>query len=150
MVVTGLEALTEKLQRNAPIDTLAHCGLGIDAHHYLRQLYNRDSIKSCLSAGLGGIPTSFRSEVEKDLGRFARLKIGLRFVFDGLDTYNFNLKDKSKWKKDPSIKMRMNAWDAWADLAGKGRYVDSKLRTELAKRAHDGFDAGRSMAIGTH
>lgn len=146
-VVTGLETLTERLQRSSPLDTLAQCGLGIDAHHYIRQLYNRDSIKSCLSAGLGGIPTAFRSEVENDLARFAALKIGLRFVFDGLDTYNFNLKDKSKWKEDPSIQVTREAWEAWARLAEKGRYVDSKARAELAKRAHDLFDAGRFMAF---
>jgi hypothetical protein len=144
--VNGLDGLIEKhLLRTAQIDAeLTECGLGIDASHYLRQLWSRESIKSSFSAALGGIPIAFKTEVEKDLERFKKLKTELKFVFDGLDLYNFNLKDKKNWKTDPSVATRKSAWDAWQKLAEKGRYADAKDREELANQTRDAFEAGNS------
>src|SRR5437762_2851143 len=83
--VHGLEGFIDKnnLIRTAKIDPdLTNCGLGIDANHYLRQLYLRDSIKTSLSSALGGIPFALKAEVEKDLAMFAKSSTKVQFVFD--------------------------------------------------------------------
>lgn len=121
---------------------MANCWLGIDATHYIRQLYLRDTIKQSLSSALGGIPFAFKAEVEKDLARFAKLKTKLSFIFDGLDLHHFNSKDDKNMKVDPFVGKRRAAWDAWTKLAEKGRYADAKDREQLAKEAHEAFDSG--------
>ena len=121
---------------------MTNCGLGIDASHYLRQLYLRDSIKQSLSSALGGIPFALKAEVEKDLARFAKLGTRLQVVFDGLDLHHINLRDDKSMKGDTFVGKRRAAWDAWTKLAEKGRYADAKDREELAKQAHEAFDAG--------
>jgi hypothetical protein len=142
-VVNGLEGLIKNnLLRTSVLDSdLAHCGLGIDASHYIRQLYARDSIRKSLSSGLGGIPLCFRKEVENDLDRFKKLDIGLLVVFDGLDLYNFNLKEKGM-KVDSFVGKRKVAWDSWQRLAERGRFTDGKERSELEKKVYDAFEQG--------
>jgi hypothetical protein len=143
--VNGLEGFIEKnLLRTSPLDPdLTKCGLGIDARHYLRQLYQRDSIKSSLSSALGGIPFSFKSEVERDLAVFAKFETKLNFVFDGFDLRHFNLcKDDKSVRPDPFVGKRKHAWETWTRLAEKGRYADAKDREELAKQTREAFEAG--------
>jgi hypothetical protein len=147
-LVNGLDPLIERSQLvlSAACDVdLSNCGLGIDAGHYIRQLYTRESIKSSLSSALGGIPTSFRREVENDLATFKRWGTHLKFVFDGLDLRAFNNKDDKTWKADPMIARRKAAWDAWTKLAEKGRYADANERQELAKETREAFEAGISL-----
>jgi XPG N-terminal domain len=141
--VNGLESFIEKnLIRTAPINDLENCALGVDAAHFIRTIYSRDSVKSSLSSALGGIPAAFRTEVEKDLAQFEKMKTNLRFVFDGLDLYNFNLKDDKTMRVDPFVAKRKSAWDAWTKLAEKGRYADAKDREDLANQTHEAFNAG--------
>ncbi len=148
-LVNGLDPLIERSQLvlSAPCDVdLSNCGLGIDASYYIRQLYKRESIKSSLSSALGGIPTSFKTEVENDLATFKRWGTHLKFVFDGLDLRAFNNKDERTWKVDPMIAKRKAAWDAWTKLAEKGRNAEANERQELAKETREAFAAGISLA----
>lgn len=144
--VNGLAAVVEKhvTQTDTISEDIHDCGLGIDAHHYLRQLYLRKPIKTSISAAIGGIPTAFRSEIERDLNHFRKLNVDVKFIFDGLDLFNFNLKDKKAWRTDVSVAARHNAWDAWQKLAEKGRYADGPDREKLAKQARDAFEIGSS------
>lgn len=147
--VNGLDGLIERtdLPRTDQLDpVLSNCGLGIDASHYLRQLYRRESIKASLSSALGGIPAAFRAEVEKDLAYFKKLKTDPSFVFDGLDLNQFNSKDDKNWKIDPCFAKRRAAWDTWTKLAEKGRYADAKDRDELARQTREAFEAGITQA----
>jgi hypothetical protein len=139
VLVNGLEGLIEKnLLRTSQLEPdLTHCGLGIDGSHYIRQLYSRENIRASLSAALGGIPLCFRTEVENDLAHFRRLDVNLLFVFDGLDLYNFNVKDKGM-KVQPAVVKRNLAWDAWNKLAERGR-GDSN---ELEKQVYEAFEHG--------
>ena len=142
--VNGLEGFIDNnLLRTSKIDPdLTNCGLGIDASHYLRQLYLRDSIKSSLSSALGGIPFALKAEVEKDLAMFAKHVTRVQFCFDGLDLYQFNLREDKSMKPDAFVGKRRAAWDAWTRLAEKGKYANAKDREELAKQAREAFDNG--------
>lgn len=143
-LVNGLESLIKRdLLRTSQIDPdLTRCGLGIDANHYLRQLYRRDAIKESLSAALGGIPLAFKSEVEKDLAKFKKFETRVMFVFDGLDLYNFSSKDDKTVKPDPFYTKRKSAWDSWTKLAEKGRYASAEDREALTKQVREAFEAG--------
>jgi hypothetical protein len=121
---------------------LSNCGLGIDASHYLRQLYLRESIKSSLSSAVGGIPFALKTEVKKDLAMFAKHDTRVQFCFDGLDLYHFSLREDKSMKPDAFVGKRRAAWDAWTRLSEKGRYADAKDRDELAKQAREAFDNG--------
>ena len=129
---------------------LSSCGLGIDATHYIREVFARDSIKGCLSSAIGGIPTAFRAEVERDLAKFKAWGTDLRFVFDGLDLMHFNTKDDKTWKTDPLIAKRKAAWDTWTKLAEKSRFVDAHERGELAKETREAFEACISLSPHLH
>ena len=72
----------------------------------------------------------------------AKSSTKVQFVFDGLDLYHFNSKDDRSMKLDTVVGKRKAAWDAWTKLTEKGRYTEAKDREELAKQAHEAFDAG--------
>jgi hypothetical protein len=142
--VNGLDGFADKLSKRARMDKeLLTCTLGIDATHYLRELYHRDSIMYSLPAAIGGIPPAFKTEVERDLADFAKYNLTVKFVFDGLDLYNFNLKDKKSWKSDPTVGPRNGAWDTWQLLAEKGRFADAEDREKLARRTLKAFAYGK-------
>jgi hypothetical protein len=121
--------------------------IGIDATFYLSQLFQRDSIKQSLTAAIGGIPAALKMEVEKDLARFKKLDCDVMFMFNGLDLYNFNLRDEKTLRPDPFVGKRKTAWDAWQRLAEKGRYADGKEREELMKQARVAFEDGISALL---
>lgn len=112
---------------------------------YLNQLWARPAIKGALSSALGGLPTAFRTEVERDIKHLKDYNLNPRFMFDGLDLLHFQKvqerKDK-KYKADPTIARRRAAWDAWMKLAEKGRFADAADRAELDAATRDAFEAG--------
>lgn len=116
--------------------------MGIDASHYIRQLYLRDSIQSSLSVALGGVPIAFKAEVEKDLKVFRQYNITPRFVFDGLDLNHYNSRKDKSIKLDPLVEKRNAAWEAWTNLAEKG---ESKDLPEAEKATRDAFKFGISL-----
>src|SRR5262245_23253734 len=136
-LVNGLAGLIEKNQliRTEDIHTLEDCGLGIDATHYIHQLYLRPSIKSSLSSALGGIPAAFRKEVEKDLANFQKLKSFVLFVFSSIDLNSLQSRDGKSFKSDPVVDKRRFAWDAWTKMAERERLAQVKEREELTRRA---------------
>ena len=122
-------------------EILHDCGLGIDATHYIRELYTRESIKSGLASAVGGIPTAFRKEVESDLAKLKRWRTEPKFVFDGLDLMHLNTRDDKTWKTDPMIAKRKSAWDTWTKLAEKGRYTNAEGLQKLAQETQQAFEA---------
>jgi predicted transcriptional regulator len=115
--------------------------LGIDGNMYLDRLWTRPAIKAGLAEALGGLPTTFRSEVERDINQFKQYSWYARFIFDGLDLPHFMAKDKH-YKPDPAAGRRRAAWEAWTRLAEKGRYADVTERAELVTAARDAFESG--------
>jgi len=144
--VIGLLEVIERDRKFIKINSidkeLSHVALGIDASHYIRQLYLRDSIQSSLSAALGGVPIAFKAEVEKDLKVFRQYKIIPRFVFDGLDLNHYNSRKDKSIKAGPIVEKRNSAWDAWTNLAEK---AESKDLQETEKATRDAFKAGISL-----
>ena len=146
--VIGLQGFIEKhVLRTDSCDVLENCTLGIDAKNYIRTVYLRDSIKSSLSSALGGIPATFKEEVENDLTLFKKAKINCVFVFDGMDVSLFNSRDEKTMTIDPLFSKRRAAWDAWAKLAEKGRSADAKEREQLLHHVREAFSAGTSDLI---
>jgi len=120
--------------------------LGIDGNMYLNKLWTRPAVKAGLAPALGGLPTTFRAEVERDINQFKHYKFYVRFIFDGLDLQHFSSKDKH-YRPDPTVGRRRAAWEAWTKLAEKGRFADAADRAELVTATRDAFEAGTTSLI---
>jgi len=108
---------------------------------YLNKLWTRPAIKTALSSALGGLPTTFQSEVEADIKQLKAYNLNPQFFFDGLDLLHFSSKDKN-YRNDPTIARRRGAWEAWTKLAEKGRFADAADRGEHVTATHDAFEHG--------
>jgi len=113
---------------------------------YLNKLWTRPAIKTALSSALGGLPTTFQSEVEADIKQLKAYNLNPQFFFDGLDLLHFSSKDKN-YKSDPTIARRRAAWEAWTKLAEKGRFADAADRAELVTATHGAFEHGSRPSL---
>ncbi|EIW71069.1 XPG domain-containing protein [Tremella mesenterica] len=75
-----------KLIQSAPLSSLSHTRLGIDASLYLRNLLSDPTAREPLVASTGGLPLALTARVENDLRTLERLNIRPVFVFAGLPT----------------------------------------------------------------
>lgn len=141
MLVNGLTGLIEKnLLRTDDLSLIDRCGLGIDAAHYIRQLFLRPTIKASLSSALGGVPAAMRTEVERDMDLLLKQKTQPLFVFDGFDLHDFQAKENKTIRVDPLVERRRAAWDEWLKLAEKGPMADPKDREELTRHTREVFE----------
>jgi len=126
---------------------LDNCGLGIDASHYIRQLFLRPNIKASLSSAIGGVPAAMRAEVERDMNILLGQKTIPLFVFDGFDLHAFQAKENKTFRADPAVEKRRAAWDEWLKLAEKGPMADAKDREAMAQHAREAFENGTFSSV---
>jgi hypothetical protein len=141
--VNGLAGLIEKnLLRTDNLSEVDNSGLGIDASHYIRQLFLRPSIRASLSSAIGGVPAAMKAEVNRDMDVLLEQNTVPLFVFDGFDLHAFQAKDNKTFRVDPSVDKRRIAWDEWSKLAEKGPLASAHEREELPRHTREVFENG--------
>jgi XPG N-terminal domain len=139
--VQGLAGLITKngFIQTGEIAVLENCGLGIDATHYLNELYTRPAIKSSLSSAIGGVPSAFRDEVERDIAGFKALGTDLLVVFDGFDLNSLGKEGGGTGVGETSRRV----WEEWRRLSEKGKSGTPKDREELTRQTREAFENRR-------
>jgi hypothetical protein len=142
--------IEKNLLRTDELSVIDNCGLGIDASHYIRQLFLRPTIKASLSSAIGGVPGAMRAEVERDMSILTEQKTVPLFVFDGFDLHAFQGKESKTFRPDPSMERRRTAWDEWLKLAEKGPMAEEKDREAMAQHTREVFENGTAFMTFTN